>query len=80
MFGDHGAKAAFLRCLGQLCEKTGRVIHAWCAISNHCHLALRTPEANLIGGKLAATFLAIFLIPVTCYVVESLAARRRQDN
>ncbi len=32
----------------------------------------------VIGGMLAATFIAIFLIPVTFYVVEKLSAKRRE--
>jgi len=31
----------------------------------------------VIGGMLAASVIAIFLIPVTFYVVERLAERRR---
>ena len=33
---------------------------------------------TVIGGMLAATLIAIFLIPVTYYVVERFAANRRQ--
>ena len=33
---------------------------------------------TVIGGMLAATLLAIFLIPVTYYVVERFAAQRRK--
>ena len=32
----------------------------------------------VIGGMLAATCIAVFLIPVTFYVVEKLASRRKQ--
>jgi len=44
------AKAAFLKCLGEACEKTGWRVHAWCLMSNHDHLALETPQANLVDG------------------------------
>ena len=36
---------------------------------------------TVIGGMLAASFIAIFLIPVTFYVVEKFASRRKpRDN
>jgi Cu/Ag efflux pump CusA len=34
---------------------------------------------TVIGGMLAATLLAIFVIPFTYYVVERFAANRRQS-
>lgn len=40
-------------------------------------VARRVMRMTVIGGTLAATFLAIFLIPVTYYVVERLAQNRR---
>lgn len=40
-------------------------------------VARRVMGTTVIGGMLAATLLAIFLIPVTYYVVEKLAALRR---
>lgn len=43
-------RAAFLRCLAETCEKTGWRIHAWCVMSNHYHLAVETPRANLVDG------------------------------
>ena len=43
-------KAAFLKCLDEACEKTGWRIHAWYVMSNHYHLAVETPQANLVGG------------------------------
>ena len=35
---------------------------------------------TVIGGMLAATFIAIFLIPVTYYLVERFAARRQEHE
>jgi REP element-mobilizing transposase RayT len=43
-------KAAFLKCLGETCERTGWQVHAWCVMSNHYHLAVSTPRANLAEG------------------------------
>ncbi len=40
----------FLQTLGQACEKTGWQVHAWCLMSNHFHLVVETPRANLVPG------------------------------
>jgi hydrophobic/amphiphilic exporter-1 (mainly G- bacteria), HAE1 family len=40
-------------------------------------VARRVMGTAVIGGMLAATLLAIFLIPVTYHVVERFAATRR---
>ena len=50
VFGTEGAKTAFLQCLDEACAKTGWVVHAWCLMSNHYHIALETPVANLVEG------------------------------
>lgn len=41
---------AFLECLGEACERTGWVVHAYVLMGNHYHLLLETPEANLVTG------------------------------
>jgi HAE1 family hydrophobic/amphiphilic exporter-1 len=43
-------------------------------------VARRVMGTTVIGGMLAATFLAIFLIPVTYYVVERFAGKRKQPE
>ena len=56
--GDHGEKIfkddkdrqLFLRTLGEACEKTRWQVHAFCLLSNHFHLVVETPEANLVAG------------------------------
>ena len=50
IFRTEKAKAAFLKCLDEACGKTGWRVHAWCIMSNHYHLALSTPRANLVDG------------------------------
>lgn len=50
IFRSDKAKAAFLKCLGEACGKTGWQVHAWCLMSNHYHLAVSTPGANLVDG------------------------------
>lgn len=50
LFGQKGAAEAFERALFEACEKCGWVVHAYVLMSNHYHLALETPEANLVQG------------------------------
>ncbi len=50
IFKSDKAKAAFLQCVGEACAKTGWLVHAWCLMSNHYHLAISTPGANLVEG------------------------------
>lgn len=50
VFASDGAKEAFLDCLGEACEKTGWKVHGYVVMRNHYHLALETPEANLVQG------------------------------
>jgi REP element-mobilizing transposase RayT len=50
IFRSDKAKAAFVKCLGEACAKTGWRVHAWCLMSNHYHLAVSTPGANLVDG------------------------------
>ena len=40
----------FLKTLGEACEKTDWQVHAWCLMSNHFHLVVETPKANLAAG------------------------------
>ena len=58
VFAADSTKAAFLHCLDEACTKSGWLIHAWCVMSNHYHLCLRTPQPNLVDGMrwLQATF------------------------
>lgn len=50
VFAAAGTKRAFLRCLDEACQKTGWRVHAWALMSNHFHLAITTPRANLATG------------------------------
>src|SRR5689334_9938924 len=58
VFKDEATKAAFVKCLDEVCEKAGWVVHAWCVMSNHYHVCLQTPRANLVEGMrwLQSTF------------------------
>jgi len=58
VFIDEGARCAFENCLFEACEKSSWVLHAFVLMRNHYHLALETPEGNLISGMqwLQSTF------------------------
>lgn len=48
----------FLTLLGKVCEQYHWVVHAYCLMSNHYHLLVETPDANLSKGmrQLNGTF------------------------
>jgi len=43
-------RAAWLDVLGQVCARFNWVCHAWCQMTNHYHILIETPEANLAQG------------------------------
>ncbi len=45
-----GDRVAFLKALGDMCERTGMVVWAYCLMDNHYHLMLETPQPNLVEG------------------------------
>jgi REP element-mobilizing transposase RayT len=50
IFRDDRDRELFLETLGEACRKTGWAVQAWCLMSNHFHLVVETPQANLVGG------------------------------
>jgi putative transposase len=50
IFVDDDDRRFFLKCLSEVCEKTGWKVHAWVLMPNHYHLFIETPEANLVEG------------------------------
>jgi REP element-mobilizing transposase RayT len=36
--------------LAECCDKTDWQVHAFCLMSNHFHLVVETPKANLVAG------------------------------
>lgn len=58
IFRTEGARKAFESCLFAACTKSGWILHAFVIMRNHYHLALETPEGNLVVGMqwLQATF------------------------
>jgi putative transposase len=50
IFLDGEDRQRFLCTLGEACQKTKWQVHAYCLMSNHFHLVVETPEANLVAG------------------------------
>jgi putative transposase len=62
VFETEGAKKAFEECLFEACVKSRWRLHAYVIMGNHFHLAVETPEGNLVAGMhwLQATFACRF--------------------
>jgi putative transposase len=43
-------RQAWLEVFGQVCKRFNWVCHAWCQMTNHYHVLIETPEANLAHG------------------------------
>ncbi|MDP1579515.1 MAG: transposase [Candidatus Didemnitutus sp.] len=58
VFATEKTRAAFEACVFEACEKSGWLLHAFVVMNNHYHLALETPQGNLVAGMqwLQATF------------------------
>ena len=50
VFRTPGARQAFETCLFQACERSGWRLHAFVVMGNHFHLAVETPQGNLVAG------------------------------
>src|SRR5437016_12704233 len=50
IFRDDYDRQRFLETLAEACAKTDWQVHAWCLMSNHFHLVVETPKANLVEG------------------------------
>ena len=47
---DDGDREVWLETFGNVCARFNWVCHAWCQMSNHYHVVVETPEANLAQG------------------------------
>lgn len=47
---DDEDRAGWVQVLGDCCSRFGWCLHAWCLMTNHYHLLLETPRANLSAG------------------------------
>ena len=50
IFADDDDRSLFLAILGDVVRRFGWSCHAYCLMSNHYHVALRTPDANIGDG------------------------------
>jgi putative transposase len=50
IYQDDEDRRLFLQFLGEICDRTGWLIHAFVVMTNHYHILLETPEANLVVG------------------------------
>src|SRR5215472_14205720 len=50
IFDNAQDRQLFLATLDQACAKTDWQLHAFCLMSNHFHLVVETPKANLVEG------------------------------
>jgi REP element-mobilizing transposase RayT len=50
IFCDDDDRKLFLSTLAEGCQKTSFQIHSFCLMSNHFHLVVETPNANLVEG------------------------------
>ncbi len=50
IFVDDHDRKCFVETLGATCERTGWQVHAYCLMSNHFHVVIETPQANLSEG------------------------------
>ena len=50
IFLDDVDRQDFLKTLAEACQKTRWQVHAFCLMSNHYHLVVETPNANLVAG------------------------------
>jgi putative transposase len=50
IFWNDSDRAGFLELLSRTCGKTDWEVHAYCLMSNHFHLVVETPRANLVSG------------------------------
>lgn len=50
IYFDDGDRLARLDILGEVCDRFGWRVHAWCEMTNHYHLVAETPQPNLAEG------------------------------
>ena len=50
IFLDEEDRRRFLRTLGEVCERAGWQVHAYCLMGNHFHLVVETPQPTLVAG------------------------------
>ncbi|HHS82653.1 MAG TPA: transposase [Devosia sp.] len=50
IYNDAHDRRLFMGIVGETCERYNWSVHAWCLMTNHYHLLVETPDANLSRG------------------------------
>ncbi len=50
VFPSEGDRETFLDTLAEACGRTGFLVHSYVLMTNHYHMLIETPEANLVEG------------------------------
>lgn len=50
IYVDDSDRLAWLDLFAEVCERFNWVCHGWCQMTNHYHIVIETPEANLSRG------------------------------
>jgi len=50
IFADDADRRRWVETPKEVCQKSGWQVHAYCLMSNHFHLVIETPQANLVAG------------------------------
>ena len=50
IYRDDADRNAWLTLFGEVCERFNWRCHGWCQMTNHYHLIIETPDANLSAG------------------------------
>jgi REP element-mobilizing transposase RayT len=50
IFVDDRDRQDFLKTLGEVCQRAGWRVHAYCLMGNHFHLVVETPQPTLVAG------------------------------
>ncbi|MEI6492202.1 MAG: transposase [Verrucomicrobiota bacterium] len=50
IFLDDRDRQDFLKTLGEVCQRAGWRVHAYCLMGNHFHLVIETPQPTLVAG------------------------------
>ncbi len=50
IFVDDEDRRRFVGTLGEVCERAGWQVHAYCLMGNHFHLVMETPQPTLVAG------------------------------
>jgi putative transposase len=79
IFDAAATRTAFETCLFEGCKRSGWLRHAFVVMGNHYHLAVETPEGNLVAGMqwLQATFANRFNAILRRQVREEFARQRQ---